>query len=675
MCRKMQKSFKPLIAALLSVAMVIPVVGGCAKRNEKDIGEIVTIRIGTHAQGEDDPYMIDAITGEQNPGMNADKKKASITALTKVKEELGVELKFVQYSSDLKQLLLQTVLAGDPYCELAVLWGGVQGTILSQNVLQPLDEYAYIFHDDPDGAWILPQKTFGAYYLMNRDLLFSNTWPICYNITMVEEVPSLKDANGRTIYPSDLYYSGEWTWSRFKDYITKIKQYYTGKKAASGAEIAAFNTNFTFFGLFALHSVGTGVYDGGAMSFDTDAAISACEYVDDLMASDVVTCSSSQRGSRADSGWLTATEAFLRGETVFTNCARWRMDDASINLAARGEAMGVIPFPYPDGTNPHEDENSVYRHVTPMADSVGLMRGINKEMSIKALEAYKMYKVEFYKAYAQVDSIAQYMEERASADALTFGVDIFHPEVGEHNLQIWKEFGESPANEYSEACDVMWGWSNILGRSIYGVNGYAKYRTAVKANKQEIYKKLETIGEALNSEGAVDAVAPSLSSKKTIAIPEGSDPKKIDWGEYVGASDNADGEYEIDRVELDFSEIDFDTVGTYTDALKASVEDNGGNQGSRSFTVMVYRKDNTAEPYLVAKDVVPEIDRNKDVSEINWGNYVEAAQDADGIDISGNISADTGWLDVTEAGEYPVDLVATDYVGNKVETTIMVKVK
>ena len=666
---------KPLIAALIGVAMVIPLLGGCANNGKKDDGVLKTIRIGTHAQSEDDPYMIDAITGEQNPGMNADKKKASITALEKVKEELGVEIQFLQYSSDLKQLLLQTVLAGDPYCELAVLWGGVQGTILSQNVLQPLDDYAYIFHDDPDGAWILPQKTFGAYYLMNRDLLFSNTWPICYNITMIEAVPSLKDANGRTIYPSDLYYSGEWTWSRFKDYLTKIKQYYSGKKAASGADIVACNTNFTFFGLFALHSVGTGVYDGGAMSFDTDAAIEACEYVDQLITADVVSCSSAQRGVKADSGWLTGTEAFLRGETVFTNCARWRMDDASTALTTRGESMGVIPFPYPDGTNPHTDENSKYRHVTPMADSVGLMRGTDKETSILALEAYKMYKVEFYKAYAQVDSITQYMEERASADALTFGVDIFHPEVGEQNLAIWQEFGAEPANEYSEACDVMWGWSDILGRSIYGVNGYAKYRTAVQANKQEIYKKLETIGEALNSDGAVDAVAPSLSSKKTIALCEGTDPAKVDWSEYIGASDNADGVYEIDRVKFDFSEVDFNTVGTYKDLLKASVQDNGGNTGSRNFTVLVYRKDNQEAPSLVAKEVVPEVDRNKDVSTIKWSDYVEMAQDADGIDISGNISADTGWLDVTEAGEYPVDLVATDYVGNKAEVTITVKVK
>lgn len=670
----MRIKLKPIIATLLCATMIVPALGGCQRQN-KDKGELRVIRIGTHAQGEDDPYMIDAITGEQNPGMNADKKKAAIAALSKVREELNVELQFMQYSSDLKQLLLQTVLAGDPYCELAILWGGVQGTILSQNILQPLDEYAYIFHDDPDGKWILPQKTFGHYYLMNRDLLYSNTWPIVYNINMIEAVPSLKDANGRTIYPSDLYYSGEWTWSRFKDYIAKIKQYYSGKKSATGVDIAAFNTNFTFFGLFALHSVGAGVYDGEAMKFDTEDAIKACEYVDELMTAELVTCSNSQKGVRADSGWLTGSNAFQNGETVFTNCARWRMGASSTTLAERGESMGVIPFPYPDGTNPHTDKNSKYRHVTPMADSVGLMRGIDKETSILALEAYKMYKVEFYKTYATVDSIEEYMVERASADALTFGVDIFHPEVGEHNLAIWQEFGNSPANEYSEACDVMWGWSDILGRSVYGVKGYSKYRTAVQANKQTIFDKLETIGEALNAEGAIDAVKPSIKRNKVIAVEEGVSPETIKWENYISASDNADGDYEIDRIKIDWSEIDFNTVGTYTDMLHAKVTDNGGNEGSANFTVLVYRKAHSQVPSLIPKDVTPEIDRDKDVSEINWGQYVEVANDADGIDISSNISADTGWLDVTEAGIYNVDLVATDFVGNTAQATIQVKVK
>lgn len=669
----MRIKLKPFVAAFVSAVMVVPMLAGCGcQRNDKDKGEVQVIRIGTHAQSEDDPYWVDSITGKSN--MDADKQKAAEAALTKVKEECNVEIQFLQYSSDLQQLLLQTVLAGDPYCELAILWGGCQGTILSQNILQPLDDYAEIFTEDPDGQWILPQKTFGSYYLMNRDLLYTNTWPIVYNIDMIEAVPSLKDANGRTIYPSDLYFSGQWTWSRFKDYMGKIKQYYTGKKASTGNEIAAFNTNYTFFGQFALHSVGAGVYDGEAMKFDTEDAIRACEYVDELFAAELVTCSTVSKTSN-DSGWLTGSTAFQNGETVFTNCARWRMGAASTILAERGESMGVIPFPYPDGTNPHTDENSTYRHLTPMADSVGLLRGIDAETSYRALEAYKVYKVAFYTSLAGVDTIEEYLKERADDEALAFGIDIFHPEIGDANLDIWVEFGAEPANDFSEACGIMWTWSGILGNSMYGLNGYSKYRTAVQANKQTIYDKMETIGEAVSKSGAIDAVKPSISRTNVIALPNGTDPATINWGDYLSASDNADGEYEIERVVIDSSKIDFDVVGIYENLLEASVADEAGNEQTASFTVMIYDKDNTETPTLKAKDEIPQITLNKDVSEISWGNYVEYAVDADGLDISSNISADTGWLDVTAAGVYQVDIVATDFVGNFVTDTIQVEVK
>lgn len=670
----MRVKLRKIVAALLATVTAASLCGGCeVNREKKKNGELTVIRIGTHAQSEDDPYWVDEITGTSN--MNADRKKAAIAALTKVEEELGVKLEFLQYSSDLQQLLLQTVLAGDPYCELAILWGGCQGNILSQNVLQPLDDYAYIFHDDPDGAWILPQKTFGHYYLMNRDLLYTNTWPIVYNISMIEEVPALKEADGTTLYPSEMYYRGEWTWSNFKDYLAKIKNYYSGKKAASGKDIAVFNTNYTFFGQYALHSVGAGVFDGEAMKFATEEAIEACEYVDELMTAELVTCSTASKNS-ANSGWLTASEAFQNGETVFTNCARWKMGSASSILASRGESMAVIPFPYPDGTD-QNDPN--YRHLNPMADSVGLLRGIDKETSKLALEAYKLYKVEYYKTMAGVDSIEDYMVEQADDEALNFGIDIFHPEIGEQNLQIWIEFGKEPANEYSESCGVMWTWSDILGKSVYGIDGYPKYRTAVAANKASIFKKHDDISAALNKDNAVDSVKPSLSKKETIAVAVGTDPKKIEWGKYISASDNADGEYKADRIKISYDEEIFKSVGTYEEGVVASVTDNSGNTGEGKFSVLVYDPNNTETPTLQPKDVTPEIALNTDVSTIKWGDYVEWAKDADGIDISANITADTGWLDVTVDTEgkepYPVDLVAKDYAGNSVSATIYVNVK
>lgn len=338
--------------------------------------------------------------------------------------------------------------------------------------------------------------------------------------------------------------------------------------------------------------------------------------------------------------------------------------------------MAVIPFPYPDGTD-QNDPN--YRHLNPMADSVGLLRGIDKETSKLALEAYKLYKVEYYKTMAGVDSIEDYMVEQADDEALNFGIDIFHPEIGEQNLQIWIEFGKEPANEYSESCGVMWTWSDILGKSVYGIDGYPKYRTAVAANKASIFKKHDDISAALNKDNAVDSVKPSLSKKETIAVAVGTDPKKIEWGKYISASDNADGEYKADRIKISYDEEIFKSVGTYEEGVVASVTDNSGNTGEGKFSVLVYDPNNTETPTLQPKDVTPEIALNTDVSTIKWGDYVEWAKDADGIDISANITADTGWLDVTVDTEgkepYPVDLVAKDYAGNSVSATIYVNVK
>lgn len=667
----MRVKLRSLIAMALCLLMTVPLFSGC-ERAKAD--EVKIIRIGTHAQSEDDPTWVDSITGESN--MDPDTKKAAEIALAKVEEEMNVRIEFLQYSSDLTQLLLQTVLAGDPYCELAILWGGVQGTILSQNILQPLDEYADIFLDDPDGQWILPTKTFGHYYLMNRDLLYCNTWPIVYNISMIEEVPALKE-NGKTVYPSDLYYSGQWTWTKFKDYLSKIQTYYAGKKSANGNDIVPFNTNYTFFAQFALHSVGACIYDGESMKFDTDKGIQASEYVDDLMTSGLVSCSTAS-SKTTNSGWLTASEAFQNGETVFTNIARWKMGTASTILAERGESMGIIPFPYPDGT----DQNSEsYDLLSPMADSVGLLRGIDPETSKIALEAYKMYKVEYYKALGHVDSIAEYMEEQAASNALTFGLDIFHETVGDANLAIWKEFGAEPANEFSEAVGVMWTWSDILGKSIYGIQGTPKYRIAIASNKQTIYDKLDTISKAVNTNEVVDSVNPSVKRKDNaiFAFAAGTNPKNIKWEDYISASDDIDGDYDIARVKIDYSNVDFNTVGTYEEGLVAQVTDEGGNTGETKFTVLIYDKENKSSPTLVLKSEDSEdenvVSLNADTSTLSWGNYVSEAYDADGIDISSNITADVGWLDVTKTGTYPVDIVATDFAGNSVSATIYVTVK
>lgn len=705
----MRSKLKRLLAASTGLALTVVALTGCPGGSGDAGSEKITVVIGTHAQSEDDPRWVDEISGEA--AMDPDRLRAAETALEVVSEKLNVDIEWKQYSSDLTKLLLQTVLSGDPYCDLATMWNGVQGTIMNQNILQPLDPYVdevFFGDDDKDKEWVLVTKSFGSYYLMNRDLLFVNTWPMVYNIDYIEAVPALKE-NGKTVYPSDLYLSGEWTWNKFEDYLTKIKAYYNGKKGPvnSSNDILPFNTNYTYTALMAFHSNGSVVYDGTNMSFDSAEGKAAAEWLDKMMTKGLISCTSASSTS-TNAGWTSHGDKFNDGETVFTNCARWRMDDAGAALAARGESMGIIPFPRPDAL-PADSEQ--YQHLSAVADSVGLMKGIDAERSRRAVEAYATYKTEFYKAMAHVDSIDEYMEKQAGSEALAFGVDIFHPQVGDASLQIFRELGSVPNNEFAESIGIQGTWgADILGASIFGVNGTPKYAIAIEANKNKIYEKIDNISKALKKGEVVDDVVPSASKVESspIVFAHGTNPSKIDWTQIFSAGDNVDGDYEIrkkggklqlrkkidedavdedgnpvpqedwedGRITIDASGVDFNTTGKYTDGIVVTVIDEAGNKGEKKFEAFVYDKDNTVPPTLTLKEELPTLGLDTDTSTVDWaGKFVETAEDVNGVDLKSNVSADVTELDVTVAGVYPVEIYVTDFAGNKTSVAAEIEIK
>lgn len=704
----MRSKVKTLIAAATGLAMTATFLTGCPSTDEVG-SEALTVVIGTHAQSEDDPNWVDEITGEA--AMNPDNIRAAETALQIVEEKLNAKITWKQYSSDLQQLLLQTVLAGDPYCDLAVIWNGIQGNILAQNILQPLDQYVddvFLGEDDVDKKWILLPKSFGNYYLMNRDLLFVNTWPLCYNINYIEAVPALRE-NGKTVYPADLYKSGEWTWNKFEDYLSKIQAYYNGRKGPvnSSNDILAFNTAYTYTALMALHSIGESVYDGSNIGVDSENAKQAADWLDKMMNKGLISCTTASSTS-TNAGWTSHGDRFNDGETVFTNIARWRMDDAGAALASRGESMGIITFPRPDSL---PADSPKYQQLNPVADSVGLMKGISTERSKRVLEAYATYKAEYYKALAHVDSIAEYMDEQANSEALAFGVDIFHPEVGDVNKEIFSYLGSIPNNEFAESFGLQGTWAaDILGASIFGVNGTPKYSIAIEANKSKIYNRLDDISKALKKGEVVDDVVPTVNkaNNESLVFARGTNPDKIDWTQCFNASDGVDGNYELrkkngkiqlrkfveddavdddgnpvpkekwknDMIQIDASGVDFETSGKYTDGIVVKLKDYAGNETEKKFEAYVYDKDNTVPPTLTLKEEIPSLDRNTDTSSVDWkGKFVEEALDVNGVDIRDNVSADVTSLDVTEPGVYPVEIYVVDFAGNRTGATIEVEIK
>ena len=121
----MTHNFKKAAAYLLVAIMVIALLAGCGGQGTELDNVVDTIYIGHHYKQEDDPNWVSEITGEGV--MDPVKQRAALAALATVKEKLGVDIVWKNWTSSVTQECLQTVLAGDPYCHIAVLSNGFQG--------------------------------------------------------------------------------------------------------------------------------------------------------------------------------------------------------------------------------------------------------------------------------------------------------------------------------------------------------------------------------------------------------------------------------------------------------------------------------------------------------------------------------------------------------------------
>ena len=140
---------KKFAALLLAMAMVLSLVPMASAEQEP-----IIVRWGTHWVNGQDPNFIDETTGTYAMTDEAD-RQLRLAAEAAVLEKHNVKIVHVQYAQDTRSELVLSVLAGNPCCEIARMWSGSENTVLAQNILQPLDDYAYIF----EGAdWMWPDR-------------------------------------------------------------------------------------------------------------------------------------------------------------------------------------------------------------------------------------------------------------------------------------------------------------------------------------------------------------------------------------------------------------------------------------------------------------------------------------------------------------------------------------
>ncbi len=688
----MDKKTKGFIAVLSAVLMVFAVLGGCGDSDSKDVvqtetedkgesrnggendneqkGEPTVIVFGHHRIQERDSTYRDPVTGE--PTMAPEAFEANKKAREEVLDKLNVEVKYIKWPGPIGEVLLQSVLANDPLCDIALCWGGSQITLLSQNIIQRLDPYEDIFTSDPDADWMYADPVYGGRYFMNFTRQHIPWWPLVYNIQYIERVEALKE-NGETVYPTDLWKRGEWTWSKFEEYLSKLKEYYQNKQAPVRPEkiIHPFQTDYRFTAIQAIHSNGGVLAGPNGFEGDSDAAKQAVGYIESLFAKGL--CTSVNYANSPVPGWTWSTNDFGNGETVFTNITTWGGRGASKKLLSRGESMGIIPFPRPDHM---AADDPGYRHPGEPRDQAIVLKGTPEERTRLAIEAYKLYMQTYYKAMGNTDKAADYLDATAETVALNFyGLDIFHEKTGDDILDAFKSITVDKPNEYRVL--IPWGgyWNkDILGNAIWQMEGSPKYAVAVEEKKSRIFEMEEEIRNILKSGEYRDNIAPKLKLLvPELAFPKGTDPSSIKWEEYVEAVDGIDGNIDISAGTIELKDTDFNKIGK--GKVEITVSDLSDNEAKKAFDIFIYDPDNTDAPVLVVKEEYEKLAVDADVSEIKWKNFIDKAVDKDNLDLKNRIKADISELDITTAGTYNVEISVSDFAGNEAKTIIEVTVE
>lgn len=657
-------------------------------------GEGLTkIRVALWWTEGDDPTYIDPATGTYNDNMPTALRDARIKALETVKQKLGVELVFVQYALDVRQQILQTVLAGDPVGEIVGMWGGAQGTVLNQNVLQDLTPYLDAFGDE--AFWMVgPMNLYGkvlgfALYPMTG----FPVWPLVYNINYLKECTTLEngysDENGNIILPSQLWQEGRWDWATFKDYLSKVKAYYYDQRRIGGTRgrvIHAYEEDYRQAYNYLLSANGDYVVrPDGTLGVNSDASIETIEFLQDLMREEIMWSETYDDGYTP--GWTWNGNNFSSGETVFTSMPFWLMDSAVSSLTSRGEEMGMVPWP----VGPKVKAGiAQYQYHVPFfgGDTLGIPKGIDAETAKLAIRAWAMYNAETYKNLGYANT-QEYIDAQSRLTAIKY-FPIAEERYGESLVAAYSDWVNNLKFDSGEMLGVIAPLHETVAQLIANPSSNARTRIAEEMPKYD--QALSGLRGTLAGDAIVDNQAPvvNLLQGKELVFAVGTDLSKVDWAQYFEAYDiGQDKAFSVGDVVFGYDKID-NTNANNSSKLALTATDKSGNKTTAEHTVTFFNPDESVQPMieLVTQDVI-KFNLDQNISSVTWTDYVKAYDkivladgtvltDASGaeltFDLNSRLETDLSQLDVSYPGIYPVVFSVIDYAGNEAVLEIEVEV-
>ncbi|MCL1787119.1 MAG: DUF5011 domain-containing protein, partial [Defluviitaleaceae bacterium] len=426
----------------------------------------------------------------------------------------------------------------------------------------------------------------------------------------------------------------------------------------------------------AFHSAGVAIFGAEGLQIDTPEAIAAIDFLTRLADRELMNVQFSNAAT-AYPGWTWTANDFGRSEMVFSELPYWLVSSAATQLAERGESMGIIPFPRADFLD--ADDPRARMESTP-GNSWGILRGVDDETARLALEAWKIFTVEYWRVFGDVDSVTEYRAASAEATAIMQGFDIFHPVIGNDILYIFTNYSDSSPNEFGGMIGVDWVMQDIAGHSIWRVTGAPEYAVNVAQQMPVVLDRIAIIGGALAGDAIVNNQPPVFTSQP-IVVPVGTDLDTFDFSEFITARGIVDGDIDVRAAAVDliwdYAENPTNTAvpGMYNPGIRVRIQDTDGNMtGWHHQQVWVFDPDNTEAPTFVVREEFPTVELDSAAADINWNDFIYSALDAGGIDLRGRMVPDLGHLDVTLPGIYPVDITVEDFAGNTATITIEVEV-
>ncbi|ERJ11913.1 peptidoglycan linked protein (LPXTG) [Haloplasma contractile] len=167
--------------------------------------------------------------------------------------------------------------------------------------------------------------------------------------------------------------------------------------------------------------------------------------------------------------------------------------------------------------------------------------------------------------------------------------------------------------------------------------------------------------------GILDNTAPDISVKETFKTTYEVGASEPDWLDAVVVTDQRDGTITLTESDIDRSNVDMDTVGTF--AVGYHAVDSRNNKISKLITITI--QDTTA-PVIVVDDT------KKTTYEVgsdapDWSTFVSVTDNYD--DVITIDSTDTLNVDINTVGTFDVRYQAIDSIGNNSSETITVTIQ